>query len=158
MLTFEEKKAMSDSKKKVGTPSLAISRKKLVGEAPIIVNELLTDCLYSGFFGTLDSSRMKSVIDSLLAIVNASDHEYLIVDLSNVDIIDSIIAGHLIKMTKTLRMLGLSVIYCGIKPIVAQSMISAGIDISDNIIVKNMKTALKEVLKRKGLKIVPIDK
>jgi len=55
-------------------------------------------------------------------------------------------------------MLGLSVIYCGIKPIVAQSMISAGIDISDNIIVKNMKTALKEVLKRKGLKIVPIDK
>ncbi len=148
---------MSDSKKnKVDTP-LAISRKNIFGEAPIIVNELLDGCLYSGFFGTLDSARMKGVMDSILNIVGPSDYEYLIVDLNNVDIIDSAIASHLIKMTKTLQMLGLDVIYCGIKPIVAQSMISAGIVIGNNIMVKNMRLALKEVLKRKGLKVVPID-
>lgn len=147
---------MNDSKKKREDGSLAISRKKLFGEAPIIVNELFSGCLYSGFFGTLDSSRMKGVIDNILAIVGSSDYEYLVVDLGNVDIVDSVIAGHLIKMTRTLQMLGLDVIYCGIKPIVAQSMISAGIDIGNNIMVKNMRLALLELLKRKGLKIVPI--
>jgi len=148
---------MSDSKDSRSQIPLAISRKKLLGETPIIVNELVKGCLYSGFFGILDSARMKGVIDNILAIVNDSDYEYLIVDLSNVDIIDSAIAGGLIKMTRTLQMLGLDVVYCGIKPIVAQSMISAGIEIGNNIIVKNMRLALIEVLKRKGLKIVSIE-
>ena len=40
--------------KKVETQKVAIARKKIGGEVPIIVNELTDKCLYTGFFGTLE--------------------------------------------------------------------------------------------------------
>lgn len=38
---------------------VAISRKKLGGDVPMVVREITDRCLYTGFFGTLDSARMK---------------------------------------------------------------------------------------------------
>jgi len=81
----------------------------------------------------------------------------LIIDLSNVEVIDSAIAGHLLKLNKTLQLIGMEVIFCGIKPIVAQSIVSAGV-IMDNItVMKNVKQTLLEVYRRQGLQLIPIE-
>lgn len=136
---------------------VAISRRKLGGEAPIVVNEITDGCLYSGMFGTMDSARIKSVVDLVITVSSNSDTDIIIIDLSNVDIIDSAIAVQLVRINKTLHMVGMQVIFCGIKPIVAQSMVNAGVDIGIIDVVKNVKAALKEVYKRRGLKLVKID-
>ncbi|MDW3197623.1 MAG: STAS domain-containing protein [Cytophagales bacterium] len=136
---------------------VAISRRKLGGEAPIVVNEIIEGCLYTGMFGTLDSARMKAVVDLILAVASNSDTDIIIIDLSNIDIVDSAIATQLIKINKTLQMVGMQVMFCGIKPIVAQSIVAAGIDIGNVDVVKNLKAAVMEVFKRKGLKVVKAD-
>lgn len=133
---------------------VAISRRKLGGDAPIVVTEIADGCLYSGMYGTLDSARIKSVVDLILTLSAASDTDTIIVDLSNVDIIDSAISGQLVKVNKTLHMVGMQAIFCGIKPVVAQSMVNAGVDIGIIDVQKNLKAALREVYRRKGLKLI----
>ena len=137
---------------------VAISRRKIVGEAPIVINEVTDRCLFSGFFGALDSARMKKIIDGILEITTRTEHDLIIIDLSNVDVIDSAIAGHLIKMNKTLQLVGLDVLFCGIKPIVAQSMVAAGVVMDNIYVAKNFKRALREVYKRQGYELVKIKK
>lgn len=135
---------------------VAISRRKLGGEAPIVVNEITDGCLYCGLFGTLDSARIKSTMDLILSVTSTTDNNYMIIDLSNVELIDSAIASHLMRINKTLRMVGMNIIFCGIKPIVAQSMVSAGIDIESVEVYKNLKIALKRIYKIQGLALVKL--
>lgn len=144
-------------KEKEHQPEVAISRRKIVGEAPIVINEVTDRCLYSGFFGTLDSARIKKIIDGILETTTRTEHDMIIIDLSNVDVIDSAIAGHLVKMNKTLQLVGLDVIFCGFKPVVAQSLVAAGVLLENIYVAKNFKRALKEAYRRQGLKLVKID-
>ncbi len=148
---------MSDKSDKKTTQPVAISRRKIIGDAPIVINEIATGCLYSGFFGTLDSARIKKTTDAILEIVSRSENSLLIIDLSNVEVIDSAIAGHMLKLNKTLQLVGVEVIFCGIKPIVAQSIVSAGVVLDNITVLKNLKLALLEIYKRQGLKLVQIE-
>jgi len=147
-----------DNKKKGKTPEteVAISRRKIMGETPIVVNEIVNGCLYSGFYGTMDSARMKRVVDGILDVSNRSENEIIIIDLSNVEIIDSAIAGHLLKLNMSLQLVGMEVFFCGIQPVVAQSMVSAGVKLDNIIVFKNIKRALREVYKKQGLKLVKL--
>ncbi|MEM1122510.1 MAG: STAS domain-containing protein [Bacteroidota bacterium] len=106
----------------------------------------------------MDSSRMKRVIDGILHTVNNSDNDIIIIDLSNLEVIDSAIAGHLVKLNKTLQLVGMDTVFCGIKPIVAQSMVSAGVVLENIFVAKNLKRALIEVYRRQGLQLVAIQK
>lgn len=136
---------------------VAISRRKLGGETPMVVSEIFEGCLYSGMYGTLDSARIKAIIDLILELTATSDADTIIIDLGNVDIIDSAISSQLVKVNKTLHMVGMVAIFCGIKPVVAQSMVNAGVDIGLVDVKKNMKSALVEALRRKGLKLAKIE-
>ncbi len=148
---------MSNKKSESTEKQVAISRRVLGGEAPIVINELSDRCLYSGFFGTLDSVRMKKVIDSIMEVADRNDHDLMIIDLSNVEVIDSAVAGNLKKLNKLLQLIGVEVVFCGFKPIVASSMISAGVELDNIQVEKNLKRAIKYVYRRQGLKLVSID-
>lgn len=148
---------MNEKKELVKTQKVAISRRALGGEAPIVINEITTKCLYAGFFGILDSSRMKKVIDAVMEVVDRGDNNLMIVDLSNIDIIDSAIANHLKKLNKLLQFVGMEVVFCGIKPIVAQSMISAGVELENITVEKNLKRALDLVYRKQGFRLVKVE-
>ena len=137
---------------------VAISRRVLGGEAPIVINEITDRCLYSGFFGTLDSVRMKKVNDAIMEVADRNDHDMMIIDLSNVEVIDSSVAANLKKLNKLLQLIGVEVTFCGFKPIVAASMISAGVELDNIQVQKNLKRAIKYVFEKQGLKLVPIKK
>ncbi|MFT4759066.1 MAG: anti-anti-sigma factor [Paraglaciecola sp.] len=138
--------------------NVAISRRRIIGDSPIVVTEIFDDCLYTGFYGVLDSSRVKKVIEKIMSGIERDDHDLLLVDLSNVEVIDSTIAGLLSKMSKTLELVGVKTIISGINPSVAQSIVNAGVDMSDFFIVKNLKRALQEAYRTKGLELCKIEK
>lgn len=149
---------MAENNKNTTNQEVAISRRVLGGEAPIVINEITDRCLYSGFFGTLDSVRMKKVNDEIMAVANRNDHDMMIIDLSNVEVIDSAVAANLKKLNKLLQLIGVEVIFCGFKPVVASSMISAGVELENIHVEKNLKRSIKTVYKRQGLQLVPISK
>jgi len=133
---------------------VAFSRKKIGGEVPIVVNEITESCLYSGFFGTLDSARVQRVIDKIFDLVTATGIEIIIIDLANVDVIDSAVAARLIRLGDTLSLVGIKVIFCGIMPHIAQTMVISGIDLRGFTLARNLKVAIKEVFKFQGLELV----
>jgi len=149
---------MADTNKPNSNEEVAISRRVLGGEAPIVINEITDRCLYSGFFGTLDSVRMKKVNDAIMAIADRNDHDMMIIDLSNVEVIDSSVAANLKKLNKLLQLIGVEVVFCGFKPVVAASMISAGVELDNIQVEKNLKRSIKYVYKKHGLHLVPIQK
>ena len=122
---------MAESKIDNSNKEVAISRRVLGGEAPIVINEITDRCLYSGFFGTLDSVRMKKVNDAIMEVADRNDHDIMIIDLSNVEVIDSAVAANLKKLNKLLQLIGMEVVFCGFKPIVAASLISAGVELEN---------------------------
>jgi hypothetical protein len=77
---------------------VAFSRKKIGREVPIEVNEITDAYLYSGSFGTLDSARMQSITDRILDLASTTGIEMIIIDLANVDIIDSAVVAHLVRL------------------------------------------------------------
>jgi len=142
------------NKKDTDEKKVSISRRILGGDTPIVINEITDRCLFSSFYGTLDSVRMKKVIDALLEVVNRNENDMIIIDLSNIDIIDSSIASHLKSLNKLLQLLGMDVVFCGIRPIVANSMVSAGVELDNINVQKNLKRALKHVYLIQGLSLV----
>ena len=136
---------------------VAISRKKIGGEVPMVVSEITDRCLYSGFFGTMDSARMKVVTDKLLSLLTATGIEAVILDLGNVDIIDSAVATHFVRLGDTLTLVGVETVFCGIMPQVAQVMITAGIEMKGFRISRDLKSAVKEVFVLQGFKLVRIN-
>lgn len=64
-----------EKKDRIPEQKVAISRKKIVGELPIVVNEITDKCHYSGFFGTLDSSRIKAITDKVLDLMTSTGIE-----------------------------------------------------------------------------------
>lgn len=136
---------------------VAISKRVLCGEAPIAVTSITDRCLYSVFFGTLDSLRIKNLINSIRKIHNHNEHNMMIIELSHVETIDDEIAASLKKLHKSLDRIGIELVYCGIKPVVAASMNSVGIALDDIIIEKNLKHAITVIYEKQGLKLVPIE-
>ena len=146
------------TKNKFTDAKVTISRKKLGGEIPLIVNEITERCLYSGFFGTLDSARMMSINDKILDMLTYTGIEIVIIDLGNVDIIDSAVASHLVRLGETLSFVGAETIFCGIMPQVARIMVTTGIEMRRFRITRSLKSAVKMVYELQGLKLVDKEK
>ncbi|MBI5064599.1 STAS domain-containing protein [Candidatus Woesearchaeota archaeon] len=141
--------------KKNSSSEVAISRRKIGGEAPMVVAEVTDSCLYTGFFGTLDSARMRLVTEKLLEVLERTGINMIIIDLSNIDIIDSAVAAHLVRVGETMRLVGTEAVFCGVMPVIAQTMINAGVEFKGFRLFRDFKSCLKYVLNKQGLMLVP---
>jgi len=129
---------------------MAMSRKQIGTEVPMVTNEITDDCIYAGLFGSLDSARMGMVSEQIKRLAYEKEIDITIIDLSNVDAIDSAVAGHIDRLIKSLQYVGVASILCGIKDELADTMVKAGVEITGVKIVRNLKLALKVSLKMSG--------
>ncbi len=136
---------------------VAVSESRVGIETPMVISHIAQNCLYTGFFGRLDSVRIKSITDKVIERAESSGTLITIVDLSNVEYIDSAICQHLIDIAITMKLLGVEVVFCGLKAIVAQTMTKAGIYFNEFGVYKNLEIALQEVYRKTGFKLVKVD-
>jgi len=129
---------------------VAVSRKQIGGEVPVIVNEITEQCLYTGLFGTLDSARTTAIIDKIITTTEGSTSKIIIVDLTNVHAIDSAVAENLTRMGKVLQLMNIKVIFCGIAGNLANTMVSAGIVFDSFEVARNLKEAVVQSFKFSG--------
>jgi len=135
---------------------VAVSRKQIGGEAPMVVSEVTDDCIYTGLFGSLDSARMAVVTDKLTALAESSQISMVIIDLGNVDAIDSAVSAELVRLGETLSMVGVSPLFCGIKGVLARTMVAAGVNLGKYKISRDFKSALKMSFKMSGYSLVKL--
>jgi len=97
-------------------------------ETPII--QVWDHVLTLPMVGVVDSKRAARVTDDLLAEVSRTQARFAILDLTGVDLVDTATAAHMLNIINAVRLLGAEGVITGIRPNVAQTMISLGLDLS----------------------------
>jgi rsbT co-antagonist protein RsbR len=105
--------------------------------------------------GTLDSARTQLVMEKLLETLVATGSEQAVIDITGVATVDTEVAQHLLKTVNAARLLGAHCTICGIRPQVAQTIVSLGIEFGDIATKATLADALALALKSAGLKVVP---
>jgi rsbT co-antagonist protein RsbR len=99
--------------------------------------------------GEIDTQRSQLILEVALQESANLKIEYLILDISGVPIVDTMVADNLFKVVHALDLIGVKSIVSGIRPEIAQTIISLGIDFSKITTCANLHTALASIgLKR----------
>ena len=94
------------------------------------VSALWDGVLMLPIVGIVDSKRAQDMMDAMLQKIQASNARVMIIDISGVNIVDTAVANHFIKMIKATRLMGCDAVLSGISPAIAQTIVALGIDLS----------------------------
>jgi rsbT co-antagonist protein RsbR len=108
--------------------------------------------------GTLDSARTQLVTEKLLETLVDTGADHAVLDITGVPTVDTEVAQHLLKTVNAARLLGAECIICGIRPQVAQTIVSLGIEFGDIATKATMADALQYALTRSGLRVTEADR
>jgi rsbT co-antagonist protein RsbR len=93
--------------------------------------------------GGLDSQRASALMERLLGAIVDSQTRHVILDLTAVDAVDTGTADHLIRIVRAVELLGARVVVTGIRPAVAQTVVSLGMDLERIVTLRNLQEGLK---------------
>lgn len=100
--------------------------------------------------GVLDSARATRILEELLARIVATSSRYAIVDLTGVENVDASTADHLLRIVRSVELLGARAVVTGIRPGVAQMMISLGTGLSTMVTLGNLEEGLQTCIRWLG--------
>ena len=112
--------------------------------APII--QVWEDVLVLPVVGDLDHERASEMTERLLAELAARQSNYVILDLTGVESIDSSTASMLLKMLAAANLLGVRGLLSGIRPEVAQALVTVGVDLSQITTVATLHDGLRRCM------------
>lgn len=109
---------------------------------PVI--ELWEDIITLPVVGIVDTQRSVEMTEKLLRRIVETQARCVIIDLTGVDVVDTMTANHFIKMTNSARLLGAYCIVTGISPNIAQTLSDIGVDLEKLPTLRSLKEGLKE--------------
>jgi rsbT co-antagonist protein RsbR len=140
----------------------AAAREQIIADQAEAMLELSTPVirLWEGVIavplvGTLDSARTQLVMEKLLETLVATGADHAVLDITGVPTVDTEVAQHLLKTVNAARLLGAECIVSGIRPQVAQTIVSLGIEFGDIATKATLADALAHALNRTGQKVGP---
>ena len=135
----------------------AAAREEIIADQAEAMLELSTPVirLWEGVIavplvGTLDSARTQLVMEKLLETLVATGADHAVLDITGVPTVDTEVAQHLLKTASAARLLGAECIVSGIRPQVAQTIVSLGIEFGDIATKATLADALAHALDRRG--------
>ena len=138
------------------------AREQIISDQTTMMMELSTPVvrLWDGIIavplvGTLDSARTQLVMEKLLEELVTAGASHAVIDITGVPTVDTEVAQHLLKTVSAARLLGAECTISGIRPQVAQTIVSLGIEFGDIATKASLADALALALKQAGLKVVP---
>ncbi|AKT38104.1 STAS domain-containing protein [Chondromyces crocatus] len=120
---------------------------------PII--EVWDGVLTLPMLGVLDSIRTADVLQSVLTHISQRGTRFAILDLTGVEVVDTRVAGYLIRLISAVRLLGAEGIVAGIRPTVAQTIVALGADLSQIVTHRNLRTALAHCIRQMAPALAP---
>jgi rsbT co-antagonist protein RsbR len=137
------------------------AREQIISDQVTTMMELSTPVvrLWEGIIavplvGTLDSARTQLVMEKLLDTLVATGADHAVIDITGVPTVDTEVAQHLLKTVGAARLLGAECTISGIRPQVAQTIVSLGIEFGDIATKATLADALALALRQAGLKVV----
>jgi len=116
---------------------------KALSEAITPVMKVWDGILMMPLVGTVDSRRAQVVMETMLTNIMKNRIKVAILDVMGVPIVDSAVAGYLMKVIKATRLMGCKSIISGISPAVAQTMVNLGLELGDATSTTSLADALE---------------
>lgn len=104
--------------------------------------------------GTVDSRRAQEIMEIVLAKVQETESNVIILDILGVPTIDSKVAALLLKISQACKLMGADAIISGMSPKIAQTLVNLGIEMTDVITAAPLKDAIKLALDMNDWEIV----
>lgn len=98
--------------------------------------------------GSIDTSRAQQVMETLLEGIAEHDAELAILDITGVKVVDTQVAGALIRAAQAARLLGADVVLSGISPEIAQTLVHIGTELREIIAKGSLQNAIAYALER----------
>jgi rsbT co-antagonist protein RsbR len=98
--------------------------------------------------GVMDSVRSSEMTESLLRTIIEKKTRYAIVDVTGIEVMDTRTTDHFIRMARAVRLLGAECVLAGISPVIAQTIVHMGVDLTNLITFRTMREALQHHVHR----------
>ncbi|WP_182874149.1 STAS domain-containing protein [Microbispora sp. H10670] len=103
--------------------------------------------------GTLDSARTQVVMEKLLQTLVDTGSEHAVIDITGVPAVDTEVAQHLLKTVVAARLMGAECVISGIRPQIAHTIVTLGIEFGDIVTKASLADALAYTLTRSGVQV-----
>lgn len=121
-----------------------IERQRLaIADLSVPIIDVWQDVVMLPIVGIVDTQRSVEMTQRLLGRVAAGGAQCVIIDLTGVDVVDTATADHLIRMLRSVQLLGSFCVISGISPNIAQTLVQLEVDLREIAIVRNLREALK---------------
>ncbi|MAQ15399.1 MAG: anti-anti-sigma factor [Sandaracinus sp.] len=100
--------------------------------------------------GTLDSVRTQVVMEVLLEEIVQREADVAILDITGVPMVDTATAQHLLRTIKAIGLMGAECIISGVRPQIAQTMVTLGVDLGTVETRSTMAAALRYAFRKRG--------
>jgi rsbT co-antagonist protein RsbR len=140
--------------------SYATAREKVILDQAEQLLELSTPVvkLWEGIVavplvGTLDSARTQVVMEKLLQTLVDTGSEHAVIDITGVPAVDTQVAQHLLKTVVAARLMGAECVISGIRPQIAHTIVTLGIEFGDIVTKATLADALAHTLRASGVEV-----
>jgi rsbT co-antagonist protein RsbR len=138
----------------------AVAREKIIADQTEQLLELSTPVvkLWEGIVavplvGMLDSARTQVVMEKLLQTLVDTGSEYAVIDITGVSAVDTQVAQHLLKTVMAARLMGANCVISGIRPQIAHTIVTLGIEFGDIVTRATLADALAYALRESGVQV-----
>ncbi|AYC28626.1 STAS domain-containing protein [Paenisporosarcina cavernae] len=97
--------------------------------------------------GMIDFNRMEHLLNNVIPEIPRQEIEHVIIDFSGILTIDVEVAHHIYKIHSVLGLLGIHVLFTGIRPNLSLAVVQAGLDFSKFETYSNVQVALNHIEK-----------
>jgi len=98
--------------------------------------------------GSVDGERTSRMMEKLLETIIHTKSRYAIIDVTGVETVDTHTADNFVRLIRGVQLLGAQGIISGIGPLVAQTIVDLGVDLSGIPTFANLKEALHACIDR----------
>jgi len=118
---------------------------ELVNALSLPIIPVRADVLVAPLVGNLDAARADQLISSVLEQIERRRARAIILDVTGVAVVDTYLAQAILRTAEATRLLGAQTVLAGIRPEVAQTLVSLGADLSQLRTVATLQDGLAAV-------------
>lgn len=119
------------------------AQRETIREMSVPVLPVDAHTLVMPLVGALDSARIRELQSQALGAIERVRARTLLLDITGVPVVDTQVAQGLIQVIQATRLLGAEPMLIGVRPEVAQTMVSLGIDLAGVRTAASLESALR---------------
>ncbi|MDD2233989.1 MAG: STAS domain-containing protein [Desulfitobacteriaceae bacterium] len=129
-----------------------------IGELSTPVIQLWDGILALPLIGTIDSARVRQIMENLLNEIIQTKSSQVVIDITGVPVVDTGVASRLMRTVEAARLLGAECILTGISPVIAQTLVTVGVNLGRIKTRATLKNGLESALKNLNMRVTDNEK